>query len=39
VRRTAMPKIKHIVLSAQDVEKTAKFYVERSTILGPAGCS
>jgi catechol 2,3-dioxygenase-like lactoylglutathione lyase family enzyme len=24
-----MPKIKHITLSTQDVEKTAKFYVDR----------
>src|SRR5262249_12600925 len=27
-RRISMPKIKHIALSTQDVEKTAKFYVE-----------
>src|SRR5438093_11271099 len=27
-RRDAMPKIKHIALSTQDVDKTAKFYIE-----------
>src|SRR4029450_1181149 len=27
-RRETMPKIKHIALSTQDVEKTAKFYIE-----------
>ena len=27
-RRDAMPKIKHIALSTQDVDKTAKFYID-----------
>ena len=32
-----MPKIKHIALSTEDVEKTAKFYVETPSPHTPGG--